>query len=62
MAASSRSRHRSSAQGVAGAVFEQSVQRPQIVGVLAGPAQCAVETEIGAINGLRLVDPPLLEE
>src|SRR5437868_4525587 len=42
--------------------FVQPVQRPQIIGVLAGAAQFAVEPEIGAVNLLRLGDPALLEQ
>ena len=40
----------------------QPVQRPQIVRVLAGPAEFAVKTEIGTVNGLGLFDPSLLEQ
>ena len=42
--------------------FVQPVQRPEIVGMLAGAAQLAVKTEIGAIYRLGFLDPPLLEK
>jgi hypothetical protein len=40
----------------------QSVQRPEIIGMLAGAAQLAVKTEIGAVYRLGFLDSPLLEE
>ena len=42
--------------------FVQPVQRPQIIGMLAGAAQLAVKTEIRAVYRLGLLDPSLLEE
>src|SRR6476620_8506715 len=40
----------------------QPVQRPEIIGMLAGAAQLAVETEVGAVYRLGFLDPSLLEQ
>src|SRR6185369_8518475 len=42
--------------------FVQTVQRPEIVGVLAGAAQLAVKAEVGAVHRLGFLDASLLEE
>jgi len=41
--------------------FVQPVQRPEIIGMLAGAAQLAVKAEIGAVYRLGLIDPSLLD-
>ena len=46
----------------AGQAFVQPVQRPEVVGVLAGPAQLAVQPEIGAVDRLGLLDASLLQQ
>src|SRR5689334_1477081 len=42
--------------------FVQPVQRPEVIGMLAGAAQLAVEAEVGAVYRLGFLDPALLEE
>src|SRR5690606_37888732 len=46
----------------AGEAFVQAVQRPNIVGVLARPAELSVIAEIRAVDRLGLLDPALLEQ
>src|SRR5689334_25253666 len=40
----------------------QSVQRPEVIRVLAGAAQLAVEAEIGTVYRFGFLDPSLLEQ
>ena len=42
--------------------FVEAVQAPDVLGMLAGPRQGGVETEIGAVDRLRLLDAALLEQ
>ena len=40
----------------------EPVQTPNIIRMLAGAAQGIVEPQIGAVNGLGLLDPALLQQ
>src|SRR5262249_22193700 len=42
--------------------FMQSVQAPEVVRMLTGPAELAIEAEIGPVNRFGLGDPSLLEQ
>src|SRR5580704_15013908 len=45
-----------------GQAFVQPVQAPEVVGMLAGAAELAVEAEIRAIDRLGLGDPALFQQ
>src|ERR1700716_2286003 len=45
-----------------GQAFVQSVQAPEVVGMLAGAAELAVEAEIRAVDRLGLGDPALFQQ